>query len=115
MRAAVLSEVNGPLQIEDLLEPNPRMGEVLVEVTACGVCHSDLHVMKGEINFPLPAVLGHEISGVVVAIGSGVSNVAAGDRVVSSFIMPCGSCARCARGEDDLCETFYQKNRLQGV
>ena len=59
MRAAVLSEVNAPLHVEDLLEPTPRIGEVLVEITTCGVCHSD-HVMIGEINFPLPAVLGHE-------------------------------------------------------
>ena len=63
MRAAVASSVGGELVIEDLVDPLPRAGEVLVEVAACGVCHSDLHVMRGEIPFPLPAVLGHEVAG----------------------------------------------------
>src|SRR3990170_4345732 len=68
MKAAVLSEIGGSLVIEDLPRPAPRAGEVLVKVTACGVCHTDLHVVKGEVKFPLPAVLGHEISGGVAEI-----------------------------------------------
>ena len=58
MKAAVLSEVGGQLVIEDIPQPRPKAGEVLVKVAACGVCHTDLHVMKGEVKFPLPCVLG---------------------------------------------------------
>src|SRR5215471_14648324 len=65
MRASILSEVGGHLTLEDIPRPSPKAGEVLVKVAACGVCHTDLHVMKGEVKFPLPCVLGHEISGVV--------------------------------------------------
>jgi S-(hydroxymethyl)glutathione dehydrogenase/alcohol dehydrogenase len=68
MKAAVLSAVGGPITIEDIPTPSPKAGEVLVRVAACGVCHTDLHVVKGEVQFPLPCVLGHEISGVVEAV-----------------------------------------------
>ncbi len=115
MRAAVLEAPNRPLQIEDLAEPSPGPGEVLVATTACGVCHTDLHVMKGEVIFPTPAVLGHEVSGVVAAVGNGVETVRVGDRVVASFIMPCGWCRHCVRGAEDLCETFFSFNRLRGT
>lgn len=115
MKAAVLSTVGGQLTIEDLPRPVPRAGEVLVNVRACGICHSDLHVMKGEITFPLPCVLGHEISGIVAELGPGVSHIAVGQRVVCSFIMPCGTCWSCVRGQDDLCETFFRYNRLAGT
>ena len=70
--------------------------------------------MKGEVALPTPAVLGHEISGTVVALGPGARGVQGGARVVSSFIMPCGSCVYCAQGRDDLCETFFALNRLKG-
>lgn len=115
MRAAVLSKVGGPLAIEELRKPKPQAGEVLVKVAACGVCHSDLHVIKGEATFPLPAVLGHEISGTVEETGPGVSDLASGDSVVCSFIIPCGSCYFCKRGLEDLCEKFFQMNRLKGT
>src|SRR5437899_4488380 len=73
MRAIVLPEPGGPLRVEDIPRPSPRAGEVLIQVAACGVCHTDLHVMKGEVRFPTPAVLGHEISGTVAAFGPGVA------------------------------------------
>ena len=92
MKAAVCVETGSPLVIEDIPVPEPRSGEVLVHNHACGVCHTDLHVMKGEVGFPLPGVLGHEISGIVAEVGAGVTTVAPGDRVVGSFIMPCGAC-----------------------
>jgi S-(hydroxymethyl)glutathione dehydrogenase/alcohol dehydrogenase len=88
---------------------------VLLEVAACGVCHTDLHVIKGEVAFPTPAVLGHEVSGIVAAVGDGVTNVVVGDRVAASFIMPCGTCRHCVRGLEDLCESFFRFNRLEGV
>jgi succinate semialdehyde reductase (NADPH) len=101
--------------IEELREPEPRAGEALLEIASCGVCHSDLHVMRGEIPFPLPAVLGHEVSGTVLAVGGPVPGLEVGQRVVSSFIMPCGNCSRCARGQEELCETFFRINRLKGA
>ena len=89
MKAAVWAGDGPDLTIEDIPRPEPRRGEILLKVTACGVCHTDLHVLKSEVKFPAPAVLGHEVSGVVEQIGDGVDNVAVGDRVVCSFIMPC--------------------------
>lgn len=115
MKAAVLPAVGVGMVVEDLPDPRPKVGEVLVRVSACGVCHTDLHVVKGEVKFPVPCVLGHEISGVVEAPGAGVAGLKAGDRVVSSFIMPCARCEYCARGRDDLCEAFFAMNRLRGV
>ena len=115
MKAVVLSEVGGPLRVEDIPQPHPHAGEVLVQVTACGVCHTDLHVIKGEVNFPVPCVLGHEISGVVAEVAADVHTVRPGAAVVCSFIMPCGVCNYCVRGRDDLCETFFAMNRLKGT
>jgi S-(hydroxymethyl)glutathione dehydrogenase/alcohol dehydrogenase len=120
MRAAVW-EAGSPLRVEQIPIPVPKAGEALVQVSACGVCHTDLHVMKGEVRFPSPAVLGHEISGRVVEIGLGTrpehipAGVELGDRVVGAFIMPCGTCRRCEAGRDDLCERFFELNRLRGV
>src|SRR5437879_8709831 len=114
MRAIVLPEPGAPLRLEDIPRPSPRAGEVLIQVVACGVCHTDLHVMKGEVRFPTPAVLGHEISGTVAAFGTGVAGPPVGTPVVCAFIMPCGTCAYCAQGRDDLCVTFFELNRLRG-
>jgi S-(hydroxymethyl)glutathione dehydrogenase/alcohol dehydrogenase len=115
MLAAVLQEAGAPLQIERIPVPTPRRGEVLVQVAACGVCHTDLHVIKGEVAFPTPAVLGHEISGTVVATGEAVDAPAVGTRVVGTFIMPCGVCEACLGARDDLCEKFFALNRLRGA
>jgi S-(hydroxymethyl)glutathione dehydrogenase/alcohol dehydrogenase len=115
MKAVVLSEVGGRLDIEEIPIPQPQAGEVLVKVVACGVCHTDLHVIKGEVAFPLPCVLGHEISGVIEAVAPDVKAVRPGAAVVCSFIMPCGVCHYCVQGRDDLCETFFAMNRLKGT
>jgi S-(hydroxymethyl)glutathione dehydrogenase/alcohol dehydrogenase len=115
MLAAVLEAPNTPLVIEEVPVPEPRAGEVLVKVAACGVCHTDLHVMKAEVAFPMPAVMGHEISGTVAALGPGVAGPAVGTPVVSAFIMPCGTCPACGAGRDDLCDNFFAMNRLKGT
>jgi S-(hydroxymethyl)glutathione dehydrogenase/alcohol dehydrogenase len=115
MTAAVLDRAPGWLKIERIPVPEPREREVLVKVEACGVCHTDLHVMKAEVAFPTPAVLGHEISGTVAALGPGVRGPAVGSRVASAFIMPCGSCRYCGIGRDDLCDNFFAMNRLKGT
>jgi succinate semialdehyde reductase (NADPH) len=115
MLAAVLDRPQSGLHIEEIPVPEPLAGEVLVKVTACGVCHTDLHVMKGEVAFPTPAVLGHEISGTVAALGPGVTGPAPGSAVACAFIMPCGRCPQCAIGRDDLCDNFFAMNRLRGT
>jgi succinate semialdehyde reductase (NADPH) len=115
MQAAVLLEGERGLIIEEVPRPSPKFGEVLVRVAACGVCHTDLHVIKGDIPFPRPCTLGHEISGTVVDVGEGVEETSIGDRVVSAFIMPCGTCRHCVRGRDDMCERFFRMNRGAGV
>src|SRR4030095_16728389 len=115
MTAAVLSEAPGRLSIERIPVPRPHAGEILVRVTACGVCHADLQIMKAEVAFPLPAVLGHEISGTVVELGPGVGGPAPGTAVACAFIMPCGQCTACGAGRDDLCDKFFGMNRLTGT
>lgn len=115
MNAAVLRRIGGPLTIEDVTKPEPKENEILVKVAACGVCHSDLHLVKGHTSFPLPVVLGHEVSGVLEKVIGRGDGLKAGDRVVCTVIMPCGSCYYCINGHEDLCETFYLLNRLKGV
>ena len=119
MKAVVLNAIGAPMAVEEIQTPEPRAGEVLIRVEACGVCHTDLHVIKEEVRFPTPCVLGHEVSGTVVAHGPGLSStdagrLAVGRRVVGAFIMPCGTCYYCVRGQDGLCETFFTVNRLGG-
>lgn len=115
MRAAVLEWAPGSLRIEKIPAPVPNAGEVLVQVSACGVCHTDLQVIKAEVAFPVPAVLGHEITGIVSALGPGVNGPAPGTQVACAFIMPCGVCQSCGVGRDDLCENFFGMNRLRGT
>ncbi|WP_019855075.1 zinc-binding dehydrogenase [Actinopolyspora mortivallis] len=114
MRAAVHTAPNEPLRLENVEHADPADDEVLVEVTSCGACHSDLHVNKGELPFPTPAVLGHEVAGVVAGTGRAVSGLSPGDRVVTSFIMPCGRCAQCAAGNEEICLEFFAHNRAKG-
>ncbi len=116
MRAAVLTAPGAPLEIRTIRTPRPKAGEALVKVTACGLCHSDLHVMHGKIAFPLPAVLGHEVSGTIVELGPNTQNtgLSVGQAVCGAFLMPCGQCPACARGRDDMCGPFFQYNRLKG-
>lgn len=118
MRAAVLHGAEPRLRVIDIDVPVPRQGEALIKVIACGVCHTDLHVVKGEVAFPRPAVLGHEISGTIVSFGPGTDVPEAlevGATVVGAFIMPCTECDACRRGRDDLCANFFAQNRLRGT
>ncbi len=104
-RAAVLYEAGQPAVIEEITLDAPRQGEVLVRMEAAGVCHSDLHVRDGTIPEPLPIVLGHEGTGVVVEVGLGVTGLQPGDRVVLTLVPACGNCYFCRRGEPHLCST----------
>jgi S-(hydroxymethyl)glutathione dehydrogenase / alcohol dehydrogenase len=104
-RAALIEAPNTPFELVDDLEvEDPRAGEVLVRVTHCGVCHSDLHVADGSIGFPMPVVVGHEVAGIVAAVGAGVLHLREGDHVVLTCRPPCGECYWCVRGEEFLCE-----------
>ena len=102
--AAVLYDVNKPYAIEPVELDPPKRGEVLVKVGAAGICRSDLHFAKGEATIALPAVLGHEGSGTVEAVGDGVSMVKPGDRVILSFVPNCGHCHSCETGRPHLCD-----------
>ena len=108
MKAAVLYESFQPLVVEDLELDAPHEHEVLVKLTASGVCHSDLHYMKGDREHPLPVVLGHEGAGIVEEIGPGVTYAQPGDHVVLSFVPTCGHCSYCVKGRQNLCEARYQ-------
>jgi S-(hydroxymethyl)glutathione dehydrogenase/alcohol dehydrogenase len=103
MRAAVLTEINKPLQILDLEQAPPQAGEVRVKVKAAGVCMSDWHIMNGDWPLPLPMVLGHEAAGVVSETGPGVDHVKSGDHVIFSFRPHCGRCRYCSSGQTVLC------------
>ena len=85
MRAAVLYQIKTPLVVEEIEIDEPKKGEVLVKVTATGVCHSDLHFIEGLWPWPTPVVLGHEAAGIVERVGEGVASVQPGDHVVLSF------------------------------
>jgi len=105
MRAAILKETKGKLEIQDRPIPTPRHGEVLIRVHACGVCHGDLMVRNGDFPFvQLPIVLGHEIAGVVENLGPGVDHPPQGTRVgVPWLYSACGHCKQCIVGDEILC------------
>jgi S-(hydroxymethyl)glutathione dehydrogenase/alcohol dehydrogenase len=113
MKAAVLYEV-GKLVVEELDLDPPREGEVLVKLTASGVCRSDHARVTGKRPLPLPIVLGHEGAGVVEEVGKGVKALKAGDNVVLSWIAPCGACRYCLMGRPNLCTTAIA-NGAKGV
>ncbi|MEU6909997.1 Zn-dependent alcohol dehydrogenase [Streptomyces coeruleorubidus] len=103
VRAAVLPAVGSPLEITGIDLPDPGPGRIRVRLAAAGVCHSDLSLSNGTMRVPVPAVLGHEGAGTVVAVGEGVTHVAPGDGVVLNWAPSCGSCHACSLGEVWLC------------
>jgi alcohol dehydrogenase len=100
-----------PLVIETVELEGPGPGEVLVEIVAAGLCHSDLSVIDGSRPRVMPMVLGHEAAGIVREVGEGVYGVAPGDRVICSFVPMCGRCIFCASGRAALCERGNHANR----
>jgi len=110
MRAMLLRQPEpvgqNPLELTDLPLPEPLPGQVRLRVRACGVCHTDLHLAEGEIATPrLPIVPGHQVVGVVEALGQGVNRFAVGDRVgVPWLYSACGQCEYCRRGQENLCD-----------
>ena len=115
VNAAILWEQGAPLSVETAELGGPRVGEVLVELKAAGVCHSDLHPARGEWPVRTPLVLGHEGAGIVREVGEGVKNVKPGDRVVFCWAPPCGVCPPCIEGRPVLCDRLERttyRNRL---
>jgi propanol-preferring alcohol dehydrogenase len=107
MKAARLHNYRQPLVVEEVPTPRPGPGEVLVKVEGAGFCHSDIHVIDGEIPIlpRMPLILGHENAGIVAAIGSGVRAVKEGDTVAVFGGWGCGRCDYCVTGSEQLCET----------
>ena len=117
MKAAILREFKAPLTIEEVAQPTPDAHEVLIQVEACGVCHSDLHVANGDWPqlVPItkrPLILGHEIAGHVVEKGASVDQLEIGDRVGVPWVhWTCGECDFCREGNENLCV----KQKITGV
>ncbi len=109
MKAAVLKELGKPLVIEEVPTPEPGPGQVLIRVSACGVCHSDLHLAEGDWDLlrgatKIPLILGHEAAGTIAAVGEGSAGVKVGDRVGVPWIhYTCGECEFCKEGREELC------------
>ena len=104
MKAVVFRDPQSPIEFVDVDLAPPRAGEVRVRIAAAGVCHSDLHVKRGEWDAAAPLVMGHEGSGVVTELGEGVTTLAVGDHVVLSWVPPCGECRYCRAGHEARCQ-----------
>ena len=113
VRGVVARSKGEPVAVETIVVPDPGPGEALVDVQACGVCHTDLHYREGGINDDFPFLLGHEAAGVVAAVGDGVSDVEPGDFVVLNWRAVCGQCRACRKGRPHLC--FATHNATQAM
>jgi S-(hydroxymethyl)glutathione dehydrogenase/alcohol dehydrogenase len=103
MKAAVMRANNAPLSIEDVQIAPVGRREVVVKTAACGVCHSDLHVIEGALPMPPPCVLGHEPAGIVEEVGPDVTHVKPGDHIIACLSVFCGNCEYCIAGRPNLC------------
>src|SRR6187402_3052792 len=113
IRAAVLEEFGKPLVVQELDLAEPRAGEVLVRLVACGVCHTDLYTASGaDPTGYAPCVLGHEGAGVVERVGEGVTLVRSGDRVITLFAPECGECVHCRSGRTNRCVAIRDQQGL---
>src|SRR3954447_21592520 len=111
VRGVISRSKGAPVELTTVVVPDPGPGEALVAVTACGVCHTDLHYREGAINDEFPFLLGHEAAGVVEAVGPDVTDVAPGDFVILNWRAVCGQCRACRRGEPQYC--FNTHNAIQ--
>lgn len=107
-RAAVLYAVGQPIEIKTLDLQDPGPGEVRVKVKACGVCHSDWHLVTGETKHPLPAALGHEGAGIIDEVGEGVNDLNPGDHIALNWAPYCGECFYCQKDQPNLCATYVE-------
>jgi S-(hydroxymethyl)glutathione dehydrogenase/alcohol dehydrogenase len=115
MKAAVLREINKPINIETIELAPPKEKEVLVKTRYTGFCHSDLSFIQGILQFPLPLVLGHEASGLVEDVGPGVTSLKKGDHVVTAWMVPCGECPECRSGRGFICMENHRIHAMGGL
>jgi S-(hydroxymethyl)glutathione dehydrogenase/alcohol dehydrogenase len=108
MRAAMFTETGGPLSIEDIEPAPPGPRDVVVQLGASGVCHSDLSLKNGYVGIMPGTILGHEGAGTIVEVGNDVVGLAKGDRIVASFIPACGICYFCLHDQSHLCDTEFE-------
>lgn len=113
-KAAVVAAPGAPFTVQEISLDGPRPGEVLVEMVAAGLCHTDLTVQAGGIPFPLPGVLGHEGAGIVSQVGAGVTKVKPFDKVLLSFTS-CAHCASCRAGHPAYCDVWVPSNLINGT
>lgn len=111
VRGVIARSEGAPVTIEDIIIPDPGPGEVVVDIQACGVCHTDLHYREGGISDEFPFLLGHEASGLVETVGDGVDEVKPGDFVILNWRAVCGECRSCRKGRPQFC--FDTHNALQ--
>ena len=111
VKGVIARSVKAPVEVVDIVIPDPGPGEAVVAIQACGVCHTDLHYREGGINDDFPFLLGHEAAGVVEAVGEGVTHVQPGDFVVLNWRAVCGECRACRKGEPWYC--FATHNATQ--
>ncbi|MFT3715713.1 MAG: S-(hydroxymethyl)mycothiol dehydrogenase [Gordonia sp. (in: high G+C Gram-positive bacteria)] len=111
VKGVIARSKGAPVELVDVVVPDPGPGEAVVKVLTCGVCHTDLHYREGGINDEFPFLLGHEAAGIVESVGAGVTDVAPGDFVVLNWRAVCGECRACKRGEPKYC--FDSKNATQ--
>ncbi|MBD8608368.1 S-(hydroxymethyl)mycothiol dehydrogenase [Aeromicrobium sp. CFBP 8757] len=113
VRGVIARSKGAPVTVENIVIPDPGPGEAVVDISACGVCHTDLHYREGGINDEFPFLLGHEAAGVVESVGEGVTDVAPGDFVVLNWRAVCGSCRACLRGRPWYCfDTHNAKQKM---
>jgi len=112
--AAVVEQPGAPFVLQEVTLDEVRAGEVLVQIVAAGLCHTDLGVQAGGIPFKLPGILGHEGAGIVIEVGPGVTKVKPGDKVVLSFTS-CGTCGACRGGHPAYCVTWVPSNLITGT
>lgn len=107
VRGVIARSKNAPVEVTDIVIPDPGPGEAVVKVQACGVCHTDLHYREGGINDEFPFLLGHEAAGIVEAVGEGVTDVEPGDFVILNWRAVCGSCRACRKGKPWYCFSTF--------
>ena len=103
VRGVIARAKGEPVSVETIVIPDPGPGEAVVEIKACGVCHTDLHYREGGINDEFPFLLGHEAAGTVESVGPGVTDVAPGDYVILNWRAVCGQCRSCLKGKPQYC------------
>src|SRR5699024_9631170 len=113
-KAAVVNEIGGGFHVEDIEVGEPRGSEVLVEVKAAGLCHTDLTYATTDIGLPPPVVLGHESAGIVAAVGPDVADLEVGDHVTGCLIQSCGQCRNCLSGFSYRCLHPERMLRAEG-